>query len=101
MNTSGEQTCKGYLCKICGEFYGEAAPNAHDWSIFDGICVNGCGIECDHAGRTGEACEIPGGCPSHIMRKQWHIINTAQLCCISPGLKACISAGSMVCYAVP
>ncbi len=59
MNTSGKQTCKGFLCEICGETYGEADPNAHDWSKLDGICANGCGAVCDHAGQTG-VCTICG-----------------------------------------
>ena len=36
MNTSGEQNCKGFLCEICGETYGEADLSAH--KIKDGIC---------------------------------------------------------------
>ncbi len=27
----GTQTCKGYKCEDCGEWFGEADPDAHDW----------------------------------------------------------------------
>jgi hypothetical protein len=47
-------------CTICGATEGSADANAHDWSNLDGICVNGCGAVCDHAGQTGEACAICG-----------------------------------------
>ena len=43
----GAQTCKGYQCEECGEYFGEADPDAHDWSNKDGICVI-CGEECAH-----------------------------------------------------
>ena len=43
----GVQTCKGYQCEICGEYFGEADPDAHDWSNKDGICAI-CAYECAH-----------------------------------------------------
>ena len=43
----GAQTCKGYQCEVCGEYFGEADPDAHDWSNKDGICAI-CAYECPH-----------------------------------------------------
>ena len=60
MKTSGVKNCMGQACEICGVNYGEADPDAHDWSNCDGICVNGCGAECAHADQTGSVCEICG-----------------------------------------
>lgn len=60
LDTNGVKNCQGQICEICGENYGEADPDAHDWSNCDGICMNGCGTECAHADQTGSACEICG-----------------------------------------
>ena len=60
LDTNGVKNCLGQVCEICGKNYGEADPNAHDWSNCDGICMNGCGTECVHADQTGSACEICG-----------------------------------------
>ena len=32
----------------------------HDWSKLDGICANGCGLTCDHDGKTYGTCEFCG-----------------------------------------
>ncbi len=53
----GTQTCKGYKCAACGEWYGEADENVHDWSKKDGICANGCGEACPHASYTEGVCD--------------------------------------------
>ncbi|MBE6811512.1 MAG: hypothetical protein E7523_01385 [Ruminococcaceae bacterium] len=38
-----------------------ATKPAHDWSDKNGICANGCGSKCIHAGQTGEICTLCGG----------------------------------------
>ncbi len=46
-----EQTCKGYICNVCGEWFGEPDETKHSW--FLGECEH-CGIEypadleCEH-----------------------------------------------------
>ncbi len=37
----------------------------HDWSKLDGVCANGCGLTCDHDGKTYGTCEFCGT-PLHI-----------------------------------
>ena len=44
-----------YICNGNLTYY-----TAHSWANNDGICANGCGTECDHAGQSGESCEICG-----------------------------------------
>lgn len=47
-HSGGTQTCMGYKCANCANWYGEKNEN-HDWSGKDGICTNGCGTTHDHA----------------------------------------------------
>ncbi len=42
----GEQTCKGYQCEDCGEYFGEADPDAHIWRF--GECIV-CEYVCEHS----------------------------------------------------
>ena len=60
MNTSGVKNCRGQVCEICGENYGVADSNAHDWSNCDGVCANGCGTICVHKDEEGEFCSVCG-----------------------------------------
>ncbi len=42
----GEQTCRGYQCEDCGEYFGEADPDAHIWRF--GECIV-CEYVCEHS----------------------------------------------------
>ena len=59
----GTQTCMGYKCDNCGNWYGET-NDIHDWSGKDGICANGCGKVCAHESYTEGVCDVCGyACP--------------------------------------
>ncbi len=44
-----------YICNGNLTYY-----TAHSWANNDGVCANGCGLECDHAGQSGATCGICG-----------------------------------------
>ena len=50
-HSGGTQTCMGYKCANCANWYGEK-NDTHDWSGKVGICANGCGMTCDHSNAT-------------------------------------------------
>ncbi|MBQ8028026.1 MAG: hypothetical protein IJ262_01315, partial [Clostridia bacterium] len=44
-----------YICNSNLTYY-----TSHDWSNLDGICANGCGLECHHENETGDICSVCG-----------------------------------------
>lgn len=60
---SEQVTCQGYLCRDCGEYFGEADPDAHVWHY--GYCYYHEDVEfpddvvCEHSWDDGD-CEICG-----------------------------------------
>ncbi|MBQ6864155.1 MAG: hypothetical protein IJO14_07955, partial [Clostridia bacterium] len=44
-----------YICNSNLTYY-----TSHDWSNLDGICANGCGLECTHENETGDICSVCG-----------------------------------------
>ena len=58
-HSGGTQTCKGYKCDLCKEWYGEANPDAHNWSKLDGVCTL-CKNTCAHNNLNGKTCTVCG-----------------------------------------
>ena len=59
--SGGTATCiTKATCSTCGNKYGSLASDNHNWSNKDGVCANGCGTVCDHAGQTDKVCAICG-----------------------------------------
>ena len=58
-HSGGTQTCKGYKCDLCKEWYGEANPDAHNWSKLDGVCTL-CNNTCAHNNLNGKTCTVCG-----------------------------------------
>ncbi|MBR3815367.1 MAG: leucine-rich repeat protein [Clostridia bacterium] len=53
----------GTYCTLCEKWlsgHRETPALNHSWANLDGICANGCGLECLHENQTGGTCEVCG-----------------------------------------
>ena len=67
-HSGGTQTCMGYKCANCGNWFGEK-NDTHDWSNKDGICANGCELTCDHESYTEGVCDVCDYACTHTTEK--------------------------------
>lgn len=56
-HTGGTQTCQGYLCENCENWYGEADETKHNWQENYGYCIN-CNQICEHPSFDNGICTV-------------------------------------------